>query len=299
VADAVIEIRNLHKRYGTVHALNGLDLRVERGSICGFLGRNGAGKTTTMKTLLGMTTPDAGDARVFGLDAVDTTDSVAIRQRTAFVSDDKDLFNEMTVAQITRFTAAFFPAWRRDLEDHYARRFELRPDARVKHLSRGARTKLAVMLALARGADLLVLDEPTSGLDPAATEEVLQAVVSQVAGEGTTVFFSSHQIPEVEQIADAIAIIDRGRLQVTGSLDDVRAAFQRMVIVFSDDAPDHRFAAPGVRRVSREGRTLSVLASGDPAALQAEARALGAVSIDVSPVSLRELFLESIAWEAL
>jgi ABC-2 type transport system ATP-binding protein len=299
VTDLIIETGDLHKRFGTVHALNGLDLRVSRGSICGFLGRNGAGKTTTMKVLLGMVRPDAGMARVFGRDVEEPGAGVAIRMRTGFVSDEKDLFDEMTVSQITRFTAAFFPGWRRDLEDHYTRRFGLQADRRVKTLSCGTRTKVAVMLALARGAELLMLDEPTSGLDPAAAEDVLQAIVSQVAREGTTIFFSSHQIPEVEQISDAIAIIDRGRTVVSGSLDEVRNAFQRVVLVFASEAPDHQFAAPGVTRVSRQGRTLSLVTRGRLDALRAEALALGAVSVDVSPVSLKDLFLESIAWEVL
>jgi ABC-2 type transport system ATP-binding protein len=297
VTDVVIETRDLRKRYGAVDALNGLDLRVEQGTICGFLGRNGAGKTTTMKVLLGMARADAGTARVFGLDTADASGSIEIRARSAFVSDDKDLFNEMTVGQLTRFTAAFFPGWRHDLAQHYTQRFALAADRRVTSLSRGNRTKVALMLALARGAELLILDEPTLGLDPAATEDVLQALVGQVSREGVTVFFSSHQIAEVEQIADAITIIDRGRTVISGSLDGMRSAFQRVLIVFPNDAPDHHFA--GAKRLAREGRTLLLLANGNLDSLRAEALRLGAASVDPSPVSLKDLFLESIATEDL
>src|SRR6185436_13958627 len=153
---------------------------------------------------------------------------VAIRSRTGFVSDEKDLYHYMTVGDMIRFTAPFFPKWRADLEERYLRKFELPPDRRVKALSRGTRTKLALLLALCRGAELLILDEPTSGLDPAMTNEVLQALVAHVAGEEMTVFFSSHQIAEVEQIADRVAIIDRGRTVVTGALDDLRENFRRI-----------------------------------------------------------------------
>jgi ABC-2 type transport system ATP-binding protein len=236
VADAVIETSNLRKAYGAIDAVRGLDLRVAAGSICGFLGRNGAGKTTTMKMLLGMTRPSGGDARVFGLDAADPSASVSIRARTAFVADEKPLYDTMRVAELIRFTASFFPGWQRDLETTYVRKFDLPLDREVKQLSRGMRTKLALLLALCRGAALLLLDEPTSGLDPAAAEEVLQAIVSQVARTGTTVFFSSHQIAEVEQIADEIAIIERGRTIVNGPLEDVRANFRRIQVVFENDA---------------------------------------------------------------
>src|SRR5579871_6123095 len=162
----IIETADLRKRYGTVEALRGLNLRVPKGSIYGFLGRNGAGKTTTIKTLLGMARPSGGEARVFGLPAGARDASVEIRRRTGFVSEDKDLFDGMTVEEIVRFTASFYPRWRGDLEQRYRRRFELPAERKVKELSRGTRTKLALVLALCRGPELLILDEPTSGLDP-------------------------------------------------------------------------------------------------------------------------------------
>jgi ABC-2 type transport system ATP-binding protein len=212
VADPfIIETADLWKDYDGVEAVRGLNLQVPFGSIYGFLGRNGAGKTTTIKVLLGMARPTSGHARVFGLAADVQEASVDIRRRTGFVSDDKDLYDYMTVEGMIHFTAAFFPRWRGDLEQRYLRRFELPRTRKVKALSRGMRTKLALLLALCRGAELLVLDEPTSGLDPAMTEEVLQALVAHVAREEMTVFFSSHQIAEVDQIADRVAIIDHGR----------------------------------------------------------------------------------------
>ncbi|PYR39453.1 MAG: ABC transporter ATP-binding protein [Acidobacteria bacterium] len=293
----VIDIAGLRKRYGSVDAVCGLDLQVPRGSIYGFLGRNGAGKTTTIKVLLGMARPSGGAARVIGLAADAPDASVEIRRRTGFVSEDKELFDFMTVEEIVRFTAPFFPRWRRDLEERYRRTFELRGAIRVKALSRGMRTKLALLLALCRGAELLVLDEPTAGLDPAATEELLQALVGHVARDETTIFFSSHQIAEVEQIADRIAIVDRGRAVLAGALDDLRESFRRVQLVFDRDAPQAAFRAAGVARVRRQGRVLTVIASGGAEPILDEARALGPVSVDVAPVTLKEIFLETVATE--
>jgi len=298
VADPfIIETADLRKHYGDVEAVRGLSLQVPVGSIYGFLGRNGAGKTTTIKVLLGMARPTSGHARVFGLAADAQDASVEIRRRTGFVSDDKDLYDYMTVAEMVRFTAAFFPRWRADLEQRYLRRFELPPDRKIKALSRGMRTKLALLLALCRGAELLILDEPTSGLDPAMTEEVLQALVTHVASEEMTVFFSSHQIAEVDQIADRIAIVDRGRVVVAGALDDVRENFRRIQLVFDGDAPEPAFRAPGVERVRRKGRVLTVLSSAGAEGVIDEARALGPVSVDVVAVTLKEIFLEMVASE--
>ena len=293
----MIETVELRKTYGGVEALRGLSLEVPKGSIYGFLGRNGAGKTTTIKVLLGMARPTAGEARVFGLAAGAAEPSVEIRRRTGFVSDDKELYNYCTVTEMVRFTAPFFPRWRADLEQRYLRAFELPANRRVKDLSRGMRTKLALLLALCRGPELLILDEPTSGLDPAMTEEVLQALVAHVGREEMTVFFSSHQIVEVDQIADRVAIIDRGRAVVTGAIDDLRDRYRRVQLVFDGDAPDHAFRAPGIVSVRRKGRVLTALSSAGAEQFVGEARALNPVSVDVVPVTLKEIFLETVIAE--
>src|SRR5512132_2682224 len=247
----VIETSDLRKQYDDVEALRGLSLQVPAGSIYGFLGRNGAGKTTTIKLLLGMARPTSGNALVFGQPAALETASVEIRRRIGFVSDQKDLYDYMTVDEMIRFTAPFFTRWRADLEQRYRRAFELPADRKVKALSRGMRTKLALLLALCRGAELLILDEPTAGLDSAMAEQVLQALVAHVAAEEMTVFFSSHQIAEVDQIADRVVIIHRGRAVLSGALDDLRESFRRIQLVFDDDAPQATFRALGVERVER------------------------------------------------
>jgi ABC-2 type transport system ATP-binding protein len=298
VADALaIETVDLRKTYAGTEALRGLSLGVPAGSICGFLGRNGAGKTTTIKILLGMARPTAGAARVLGLDATVDESSVAIRRRTAFVSEDKDLYGHLTVAEIVRFTAAFYPRWRGDLQDQYLRRFDLPAGRRVKALSRGMRTKLALLLALCRGAELLILDEPTAGLDPAAAEDVLQALVSHVARGETTVFFSSHQIAEVDQIADRIAIVERGRVAVCGPIDDVRGQYQRVQLVFDGEPPAVTWRAPGIVRVARNGRVITVIASDGGGAVVDAARALAPRAVEATPLTLKEIFLEVSAEE--
>ena len=292
-----IETADLRKTYDGVEALRGLTLRVPAGSICGFLGRNGAGKTTTIKVLLGMARPTNGRASVFGLASDDPRSSVEIRRRTGFVSDDKDLYDSMTVAEMIRFTSPFFPRWSTDLEQRYLGKFELPRDRKVKALSRGMRTKLALLLGLCRGAELLILDEPTSGLDPAVTEEILQALVAHVAGEGMTVFFSSHQIAEVDQIADHVVIIDRGRAAVAGSLDDLKQGYRRIQLVFDGEAPAYTFQTRGVERVKCSGRVMTVLSSAGIDGVLGEARALNPVSTDSTPVTLKDIFLDTVAVE--
>jgi len=293
----IIETSDVHKSYGGVHALAGLDLRVPRGAICGLLGKNGAGKTTTIKVLLGMVQPTSGRASVFGLSATQAKASLDIRARAAFVSEDKDLYAGVTIGELVRFTAAFYPKWRADRASEYLAAFELRANATTRELSRGMRTKLALLLALSTGVELLILDEPMSGLDPAAIEQVLKIIVQQAGRDGTTVLFSSHQLADVEQIADHIAIVDRGRIVVDGALDDLRAAYRRIQLVFDNAAPDTKFASSSVVSLRREGRVLSVLCRAGEADVVAEARALNPKGVDVLPVTLKEIFLETVGVE--
>lgn len=294
MSETVIETFGLKKSYKAVEALCGLYIRVPRGSVYGFLGRNGAGKTTTIKMLLGMVAPDEGEGRVLGYPINVRSKSLEIRRRTGFVSEDKGLYDYMTVSQMIEFTRPLFPSWRRDRESELLRSFELPLTRKVKQLSKGMRTKLALLLALVRGAELLILDEPTEGLDPAAIEDVLQVLVRLVAEEEVTVFFSSHQIAEVEQIADHISIINNGRTLVEGALDDVKENYRRINLIFDDAAPATSFNIAGVERIRKDGRQLSLLVSRNLDEIINQARALRAQSVDVVPVTLKEIFLESV-----
>ena len=292
--DLVIRTRGLRKSYDGSPALRGIDLAVPRGSICGFLGRNGAGKTTTLKLLLNLLRPDAGEIFLFG-DPVDSeTAAVAARRRIGFVTEEKQLYPFMTVGQTIRFTRPFFPGWRRDLEDRYLKIFRLPESKPVPKLSKGMRAQLMLLLALARGAELLILDEPTDGLDPAVTEEVLQALAGLAATEGTSVFFSSHHLAEVEQIADRVCLIDRGQIVIDGALDDLKTDCRRILLVFSGDAPAAVAALAGVDHVRTRGRTASLLAHGDTDATLDRARELQPESVEVHPVTLKELFLDHV-----
>ncbi|MGA2671799.1 MAG: ABC transporter ATP-binding protein [Terracidiphilus sp.] len=293
----IIATNGLSKSYDGKPALIGLDLAVPRGSICGFLGRNGAGKTTTLKLLLGMLRRDAGTIRLFGEPVDSEASSIAVRQRTAFVSEDKELYPFMTVNQTIRFTRPFFPAWRRDLEEKYLDLFQLPKKKLVPQLSKGMRTQLMLLLAMARGAELLMMDEPTSGLDPSLTEEVLQALADLAASDGTTIFFSSHQLAEVEQLCDRVCLIDRGQAVIAGVLDDLKAEYRRILLVFDAEPPRELAGLPGVDHLRRRGRTASLLAHVDVDAVVERAREFGPCSVEVRPVTLKELFLDHVRGE--
>jgi ABC-2 type transport system ATP-binding protein len=290
----IIEVSELQKSFKGHRALDGMNLSVPEGSIFGFLGRNGAGKTTTIKTLMGLLRPDSGEARVFGIPVADASRAVEIRRRIGFVTEDKELYPYMTVEQIIRFTRPFFSKWREDLEQRYVKMFDLPLKRKIPDLSKGMRSKLMLLLAISRGAELLILDEPTDGLDPAATEDILRELVAIAASEGTTMFFSSHQLSEVELIADHIGIIDKGKMIVAGSLDDMRAQYQRLTVVFTNSVQTPARWVEGVESVRQEGRMVSILASHNIDAIVEQAQSLPGTAVERYPVTLKEIFLEHV-----
>ena len=297
MSDPVIEIKELRKSFKGHAALAGLNLEVPAGSIFGFLGRNGAGKTTTIKTLMGFIRSDSGSARIFGMPTEDRRAGIEIRRRVGFVTEDKELYPYMTVEQILRFTRGFFPKklsphWRDDLEKKYLKLFDLPLKRKIPDLSKGMRSKLMLLLAVSHGAELLILDEPTDGLDPVGIEEMLRELVAISASEGTTIFFSSHRLEEVEQIADSICIIDRGATVVSGSLDDMKTQYQRLRVVFGEEPRAPIRWAEGAQHVRQEGRTVEILATRNVDAIVDQARALPSASVERFPVTLKEIFME-------
>ncbi len=291
--DLVIQTNNLSKCYGKVEALKELNLSIRPHSITAFLGLNGAGKTTTIKMLLGMIRPTSGDGTLLGLRITNAAESVRMRRRIAYVGENKRLYDYMTVEQMIRFTSAFYPDWRSDTEQKLLRQYSLPLDRKVKSLSKGMRTKLGLLLAFARRPELLILDEPSEGLDPVGIEELLERLVVQ-CGEGTAVFFSSHQIAEVERVADHICMLNKGRLVLDASLDDLRQSYRRIDLVFSSPPAEHEFRIEGVENVQTRGHQMSVVTSKNAEDVIARAHYLQATSVDVTPVGLRDIFLERV-----
>jgi ABC-2 type transport system ATP-binding protein len=291
--DLAIETRNLVRRYGNAEALRGLNLQVARNRVTGFLGRNGAGKSTTIRTLLGMTRPDSGTGTVLGHAIDNAEESVEIRRRVAYVGEDKELYGYMTVEELIRFTASFYPDWQSDVARQLQRHYQLQANRRVRELSKGTRTKLALLLALARRAELLILDEPTEGLDPVSIEDLLRAI-GLAAAEGTTVFFSSHQVADVERVADDVCIVHYGKVAASFALDVMRERYRRVTLGFDTEIPRMDFTTQGVLNVRRDGRQIVVRVNENADAILERARDLEAVSVDVAPVSLLEFFLETV-----
>jgi ABC-2 type transport system ATP-binding protein len=290
---SVIETHALSKSYGRVEAVRGVSLSVKAHQITAFLGLNGAGKSTTIKMLLGMIRPSGGSGQVLGKSIDDAKDSVRLRGQVAYVSENKQLYGYMTVEQMIRFTRSFYSDWRVDIERRLLSTYELPLNRKIASLSKGMRTKLALLLAFARQPKLLILDEPSEGLDPLGIEQMLESLVAQCS-EGTTIFFSSHQIPEAERIADHVCILHRGRLVLDASLDDIRQSYRQLELVFPTVPEESSVRVAGVESIRTVGRQMRVVVSGNADLLIERAHDLHASSVEITAIGLREVFMETV-----
>jgi ABC-2 type transport system ATP-binding protein len=293
VADApAIETRGLSKTYrGGVRALSGLDLAVERGQVFGFLGPNGAGKSTTIRLLLDLIRPTEGTALVLGVDA--RASGVEARRRVGYLPGDLRLSDRLTGREQLDSLARLRGREDGDLRDRLVERFGVVLDRPIRELSKGNRQKLGVVQAFMHRPDVLVLDEPTAGLDPLLQEE-FRALLRETAGEGRTVFLSSHSLDEVQHVADRVGIIRDGRLIDVDAVEALRErALRHVTITFAHAVDPGPFAAIGGVRVQDAARAVLRLTAA-PSAMDAVVKAAARhelVDLVSAPADLEEIFL--------
>jgi ABC-2 type transport system ATP-binding protein len=197
-----------------------------------LLGENGAGKTTTIRILLGLCEPDGGSRSVLGYDC--KTNDLRIRQSVGYVPEQPILYEWMTAAELGRFSSSFYPAGYLERYNNWLKEYELQPDQKIKSLSKGQKAKVSLAAALAHEPELLILDEPTSGLDAMVRREFLESMVDRAA-TGRTVFLSSHQIGEVERVADTIAILKKSKMLLVEPLDSLKSRSRLVTITLADE----------------------------------------------------------------
>ncbi|TMN19661.1 ABC transporter ATP-binding protein [Pseudoxanthomonas sp. X-1] len=281
--DLAIETTQLSKRYGDKFALDGLDLRIRRGQIHAMVGANGAGKSTLFRILLGFLSPSSGHARILGRDSQQLTPGD--RARIGFVNEEHTLPGWMRVSEITAMQRRQYPQWSQPVFDEVIGHYRLLPTQKIAQLSRGERAGFNLAMALAQRPALLILDEPTLGLDVVAKRAFLESLLHTNAMQDGTVLYCSHQMEEIERIADNLILLEDGRLRHMSAPE----AFCERVTYWIADIP-FKGPAHGTIPGLMEARTLDglqhYLVLDQDETFAEFLRAAGARSINAMPVSL-------------
>ena len=290
--DAAIEANDLSKTFpGGVVAVNGLDLRVEKGSVYGLIGRNGAGKTTLIRMLVGVLRPDGGTARVLGQDMF--TSDRRMRERFAYVSQTQQLHAWMTLKELCHYLSHFYEKWDAAYARDLAGRFGLAWEQQAGLMSGGEQRKVSILLAFAARPEVLLLDEPAGGLDPIARRELIDEIVDVISRtEACTILFSSHIISDLERIADTVGIMDRGRIITSAKLEDLQSRTKRVQVVFDGAEAPRGFQIPGVVRSKTEGPVVTAVVRLDSDTQLDAIREIPGARVNVFPLGLEETFIE-------
>ncbi|HVK51921.1 MAG TPA: ATP-binding cassette domain-containing protein [Pseudoxanthomonas sp.] len=281
--DCVIETIGLSKRYGRKLALDQLDLRIPRGRIHAIVGANGAGKSTLFRVLLGFLPPTAGQARILGRDSQQLRPED--RSRIGFVNEEHTLPGWMKVAAVVAMQKHQYPRWNQSAYEEVIGHYHVLPEQKIGQLSRGERAGLNLALALAQGPELLVLDEPTLGLDVVAKRAFLESLMYSNAAESCTVIYCSHQMEEIERIADNLIILERGQLKNMSAPEDFCARVTHWVADIPFKGPEPA-SVPGLLQLQRLDGLHHYLVLDQDEHFADFLRASGARSIQSMPVSL-------------
>jgi ABC-2 type transport system ATP-binding protein len=290
---AVLEFLDIARSYkADLPVLDGVTFSVNEGEVVGLLGRNGAGKTTLIRIAMGMLYPHRGSVRVFGMSP--TEDPVAVKKRIGYVAEDQTFPAGASVAELLVLHRYLFEEWDTSLEDALLNRFELSPDSKIKHLSKGQARQVAVLCAICHRPELLILDEPAGGLDAVARREFLEASIQLLNREGTTILFSTHQMADVERIGGRVILLDGTKVRLDRNLDALR---EETCLAFIPIAAAPNASAirriPGCFNVRPVSRGWHALMEGTPDEVHEQLeKSFGANGIRCSYLPLEELFIE-------
>jgi ABC-2 type transport system ATP-binding protein len=277
----VIRTQGLTRYFGAKPAVYDLNLEVPRGCVFAFLGRNGSGKTTTIRMLLGLLQPTRGEGSILGHDIRSLPPEA--RARIGYLTEEHQLYDWMRVKECGGFQSQFYPRWNEKIFRGVIGHFNLKPTARVKDLSRGERAGLCLGLTLAPEPELLVLDDPAMGLDPVAHRSLMESMVYLTRR-------SSHQLADVERVADYIAILDRSVLRMCCSLETFRNSVQQVRLRFPGPPPPLP-DIPGLLQAFRAEGELRLTCVHYGATTEKALRALAPAQMEMVPLSLEDAFI--------
>lgn len=294
MSDVAIRLEGLAKHYGSKAALSSVDLIVPTGSFFALLGPNGAGKTTLIRCLTGMLRPNGGAGTVLGVPLGPAYPPVSLKSRIGYVAQAQALPERMTARELTDLCRGVQPRWNQKIVQRYMDLFRLPANQMVRQMSTGMKAQLSLTLVMGGIPDLLILDEPTLGLDPINRHQYLQVLLADSLETGCTVLLSSHDLHQIERLADRVAILVSGKVVVSGAIDDLKVHEKRVRV--AGTAPEAALlAVPGVRRAVKEGAGWLLFANGESERLRESIRSLsGVTGVQVIDQSLEEIFFSYV-----
>ena len=285
---AIIRMEAVSKAFGRTRALDGVNLAVHPGRIIGLLGANGAGKSTLLRTIIGLYLPDQGRVETFGCLARDLSPKELAR--IGYVHQEGELLNWMTVGQLLRYVAAYYPNWNEHLERKYIADFGVDVKARVGTLSPGERQKVAILIAIGFEPELLILDEPASALDPIARARFLDLLLELIQTEGRTILISSHILSDVEKVIDHVVIMDHGRIVRDTGFDDLREEYARVRVTALEGPLPAQLPFAGVLDCQRnDSGALLTVHGQSPEAIEQQAQKIGCEA-EIQPLPLEDIY---------
>ncbi|WP_405082001.1 ABC transporter ATP-binding protein [Paenibacillus chitinolyticus] len=283
----MLNVEALSKNIDGRTVLEDIRFQLGQGSIAALVGRNGAGKTTLLRTLAGILDPDRGEVRWGGHSIHEHPDA---KRNIVYVPDSLDMLGGYTAkecADLYRLTYADFdPAYFAD----QLRRFHLPERKKIRTFSKGMKVLMGILLAFSSKASLILLDEPTNGLDPIVRKQVLSFLVQEIAGGSTSVLISSHQLQELERIADTVIMIRKGKLESVSSLEETKGTLHKLQVVFNGEPPEDFLSLPQVRVTSHVGRVYTLLLQDDAGQTLQHLQHLNPLLVDRLPIQLEDVF---------
>ena len=288
----VIQTRGLTRYFGAKPAVYELNLEVPRGGVFALLGRNGSGKTTTIRMLLGLLAPTRGGGSILGYDIRALPPEA--RARIGYLTEEHQVYGWMSVRECGDFQSRFYATWNEKVFRGIIGHFGLRPTALVKSLSRGERAGLCLALTLAPEPELLMLDDPAMGLDPVARRSLVESMIYLTRRSDRTIFFSTHQLPDVERVADHIAVLDHSVLRACCPLETFRNSVRQVRLRFAG-APPPMPKIPGLLQAVRSEGELRVTCIHYNGATEAALRGLAPTQMEPVSISLEDAFISYLS----
>jgi len=290
----LIKVRNVDKFLGGTKILDNVNINVNKGSVYGLIGPNGAGKTTVIKTLVDIYKPENGEVLI---DNENISDNKKLKSKLGYISDFQYFYPSFNVEDMIGFFKETFPEWNEKRHIQLKKLFKLESKKKIKHLSKGMKTQLALLLNLSIMPNILILDEPTSGLDPVIKRKVLNLIVDEVSVNETTVLISSHNLGELEQICDHIGIIHEGKIVLENSVDNLKTDVRKLQVAFRNGLPDDIKNNENILNIESIGKVYQIIVKDNLDIVMADIRRFHPILLETVDMSLEEIFIYKIGGE--